>query len=71
MAKTAVEPLIRSIITKTVLEPLVLRPKYPLGMHIGTIINDLQKYYAEEPPTEQLPIVEFEFNGLIIRVQQK
>ncbi len=48
-----------------------LRPIYPYGKHIGTIINDIQKYYSELPPLGNYPIVEFEFNGLIITVKPK
>ena len=52
-------------------EAVVLKPKYPYGKSLTTILNEIRKHYAELPPTEVPPVVEFEFNGLIISVRDK
>jgi hypothetical protein len=50
---------------------MILRPIYPFGIHITTIIKRIQKYYSELAPVENPPTIEFEFNGLIITVRPK
>jgi len=48
-----------------------LKYQVPFGMHISTIIRDIQKYYSELPPNVPPPTVEFEFNGLVVKVNEK
>jgi len=49
----------------------ILKPEYPYGKSLTSILNEIRKHYAELSPTEQPPIVEFEFNGLIISVKNQ
>jgi hypothetical protein len=52
-------------------QQVILKPKYPYGKSLTSILNEIRRHYAELPPTEQPPVVEFEFNGLIISVRNK
>jgi hypothetical protein len=49
----------------------ILRYQMPFGMHISTIILNIQKYYSSLPSNVPPPTVEFEFNGLVIKVNEK